>query len=328
MAKRIPNSASRLVWALAAAAVLQGSSAIAQPEQSPAPTEQAIAASPAAERLKALVEAVNSGDASVMQAFLQANAVDPAKPPPGPPNALPLAGSIIDLHRRSRGLEIVRFDKLEAGEAVATVRNRLTGDTQALAVKTEPEAPHRLTSFGLPLPDGKEVRPVAVGLSEQARLQLLKAYLQRLGDAEVFSGVVVIARDGKPVLAEAHGYADRERKIPNAIDRPFLLGSMDKLFTSLAIGRLVEQGMLSYDDPLAKFVPDFPDPDNARRIRIKHLLSHTSGLEAIGDPSSTPRWMTCAPSSRSSTSPTGIHPSSSPGQNGSIAIPGSSCSAG
>ena len=81
-----------------------------------------------------------------------------------------------------------------------------------------------------------------------------------------------------PVFAQAYGYADREKKIPNTVDTPFLLASMNKLFTGLAIGQLVEQGKLSYEDPLAKFLPDFPDPESARKIKIKHLLSHTSGL--------------------------------------------------
>jgi CubicO group peptidase (beta-lactamase class C family) len=94
----------------------------------------------------------------------------------------------------------------------------------------------------------------------------------------VFSGAVVIARDGQPVFAQAYGYADRERKIPNTVDTPFLMGSMTKLFTGLAVGQLAEQGKLSYDDPLAKFLPDFPDPESAKKIQIKHLLSHTAGL--------------------------------------------------
>jgi CubicO group peptidase (beta-lactamase class C family) len=52
----------------------------------------------------------------------------------------------------------------------------------------------------------------------------------------------------------------------------------------MAIGQLVEQGKLSYDDPLSKFLPDFPDPESAKKIRIKHLLSHTSGLAREGVP--------------------------------------------
>ncbi|HEX6314880.1 MAG TPA: serine hydrolase domain-containing protein, partial [Gemmatimonadaceae bacterium] len=69
-----------------------------------------------------------------------------------------------------------------------------------------------------------------------------------------------------------------EKKIPNTLDTPFLLASLTKPFTGLAIGQLVEQGKLSYDDPVSKFLPDYPDAESAKRIKIKHLLSHTSGL--------------------------------------------------
>jgi CubicO group peptidase (beta-lactamase class C family) len=46
----------------------------------------------------------------------------------------------------------------------------------------------------------------------------------------------------------------------------------------VAVAQLVERGKLSFDDPLAKFLPDFPDPESAKKITIKHLLSHTAGL--------------------------------------------------
>jgi CubicO group peptidase (beta-lactamase class C family) len=46
----------------------------------------------------------------------------------------------------------------------------------------------------------------------------------------------------------------------------------------VTIAQLVEQGKLSYDDPLSKFIPDFPDSASARKILIKHLLTHTAGL--------------------------------------------------
>lgn len=256
----------------------------AQPGSAPA-SEAQIAASPAAKRLEELLEVVNSGNPAAMQAYVLANGVDATKPPPGP-GALPLVGSILDLHRRSHGLDLVRVVNVDESSAVAIVRNRLTGDEQGLAVRIEPQAPHQIT--GLPNAPLAVVdafaRPASVAPSEQGRLQQIGSYLKRLGDADIFSGVVVIARDGQPVFAQAHGYADREKKTANTVDTPFLLGSMNKLFTGLAIGQLVEQGKLSYEDPLSKFLPGFPDPESAQRIKIKHLLSHTSGLGSYWNP--------------------------------------------
>jgi CubicO group peptidase (beta-lactamase class C family) len=62
------------------------------------------------------------------------------------------------------------------------------------------------------------------------------------------------------------------------METAFNLASVNKMITAVAVAQLVEAGKLSFDDPLAKFLPDFPNPRAAREIRIKHLLSHTSGL--------------------------------------------------
>jgi CubicO group peptidase (beta-lactamase class C family) len=154
-------------------------------------------------------------------------------------------------------------------------------------MRVDTVAPHRI--LGMPrisriAAPANAPAPARAAVTEQERLQEIGSYLKRMSDAGIFSGAVVIARDGKPVFAQAHGYADQEKKIPNTVETPFLMGSLTKLFTGLAIGQLVEQGKLSYDDPLAKFLPDFPDPESAKKIQIKHLLSHTAGLAREGSP--------------------------------------------
>lgn len=261
---------------LIAAGLLAAASILPAAAQQSGSAEAEAAVSPAVKRLNELLDAVNSGDAAGIKAYVEAAA---AQPGPGS------IAYVRDLHRRSRGLDLVRLTKVEENGVEAVVRNRLTGDEQAFSLEVEAKPPHKVTV----LYEGS-VEPAAAPppASEEARLRQIGAWLKRLGDAEVFSGVVVIARDGKPVFSQAHGYADRDRKIPHTLDTPFLLGSMNKLFTGLAIGRLVEQGKLSYEDPLSKFVPDFPDPQSARRIKIKHLLSHTSGLSSYNPSLSTP----------------------------------------
>jgi D-alanyl-D-alanine carboxypeptidase len=246
----------------------------AGPDAAPV-TEARIAASPAVKRLKELLEVLNGGDAARIKAWVQVAAAQPG----------PVAVAVtLDLYHGSRGLDLVRVETLTDNGLVAVLRNRLTGDEQALALEVEPKAPHRIAvMYNAPYTPAA----TSVPLSEEARLRQIGAWLKRVGDAEVFSGVVLIARDGKPVFSQAYGYSDRDRKIANTLDTPFLLGSMNKLFTGLAIGRLVEQGKLSYEDPLSKFVPDYPDAPSAGRIRIKHLLSHTSGLPSF-DPAFSP----------------------------------------
>jgi CubicO group peptidase (beta-lactamase class C family) len=248
----------------------------------PAAPVDTIAVSAAATRLHELLAVVNGGDAAAMKAYLEAHSADHA-------TSSVLLPTVLNLHRLSHGLDLVRVATIGtqqiqpqwAGHIAGILRNRATGDEQVLAIAVERRAPHRIT--GLPVLHPALIAtlvppaPSAVH-SEQEQLQEIGSYLKRLADADIFSGVVVIARDGQPVFSQAYGYADRERKIPNTLSTPFLLGSLNKLFTGLAIGRLVERGRLSYDDPLSKFLPDYPDPESAKQIQIKHLLSHTSGL--------------------------------------------------
>lgn len=237
----------------------------------------AIADSPDVKRLKELLAVVNTGDADAMEAYLRATSFS-ARTQSWDPFLLQI---VLNLHRLSYGVDLVRVATDDRGRTVGIVRNRATGDEQALAIAVEPQPPHRI--LGLPILSPSVIaaltRPAAsVAVTEEEQLREIGAYLKRLADADIFSGVVVIARDGQPVLSHASGYADREKKIPNTLSTPFLLGSMNKLFTGLAIGQLVEQGKLSYDDPLSAFLPDYPNATSARQIQIKHLLSHTSGL--------------------------------------------------
>jgi len=243
-------------------------------------------------RLNEVIEVLNTGDYATIRAYIEANSVGVPNPSPGAKTFsghVPTFSHVLRRYMTSRGLDLVRVTTEPArGDVVGIVRNRLTGDEEYLPLRVEPQAPHRITA--VPVIPAAVVatwnlkRAASVAVTEQERLQEIGSYLKRMGDAEVFSGAIVIARDGNPVFAQAYGYADRERKIPNTLETPFLLGSINKLFTGLAIGQLVEQGKLSYDDPLSKFLPDFPDPESAKKIRIKHLLSHTSGLAREGSP--------------------------------------------
>jgi CubicO group peptidase (beta-lactamase class C family) len=102
--------------------------------------------------------------------------------------------------------------------------------------------------------------------------------LDRLVRADAFSGVVVVAKDGTPIYQRAVGLADRRWNVPNRIDTKFNLASIGKMFTAVAIAQLVQQHELSYDDTLATLLPWYPDKEIARRITVRQLLAHTSGI--------------------------------------------------
>lgn len=98
-----------------------------------------------------------------------------------------------------------------------------------------------------------------------------------------FSGVVLVAKDGKPILEKVAGIANKEKQIPNTIDTKFNLGSANKMFTAVAIAQLVEQGLLNFNDPVGKFLPDYPNQQVREQVTIHHLLTHTSGLGSFID---------------------------------------------
>jgi CubicO group peptidase (beta-lactamase class C family) len=91
---------------------------------------------------------------------------------------------------------------------------------------------------------------------------------------------VLVAKDGKILFEKAYGLADVEHTIPVSLETKFNIASITKPFTAAAILKLQEEGRLSLDDPLSKYIPDYP---RGNEIKIRHLLTHTSGIpEKLG----------------------------------------------
>jgi len=92
---------------------------------------------------------------------------------------------------------------------------------------------------------------------------------------------VTVIKEGKPLFVKGYGLADLENKIPCTTNTNFRLASVTKQFTAMAILILAEQGKLSLEDRLPKFLPEFPGYGQA--IGLRHLLTHTSGLPDYED---------------------------------------------
>ncbi len=92
-------------------------------------------------------------------------------------------------------------------------------------------------------------------------------------------GSIAIMERGKLMYSRAYGLANLEYKIPNTTTTIFNTGSIAKQVTAMGIVLLQEQGKLSFDDPVQKHIPEFPDFKDT--IRIHHLLYHTSGLRDV-----------------------------------------------
>jgi CubicO group peptidase (beta-lactamase class C family) len=108
-------------------------------------------------------------------------------------------------------------------------------------------------------------------------------FMDRITADDLFSGVVLVAKSNRILFEKAYGMSDKNQNRFNNIDTKFNTGSIAKMFTAVAIAQLVEQGKLSFDDTIEKHTDGFPN-EIARKITIKHLLTHTSGLGDIFTP--------------------------------------------
>ena len=115
-------------------------------------------------------------------------------------------------------------------------------------------------------------------LDEAELLKQLEMELNKRCESDQFSGAVLIAKNNQPVYQKACGFANSEQKVANTIETQFNLGSMNKMFTSIAIAQLVNRGLLRYEDTVQKVLPDYPNPEAGQKILVEHLLSHASGL--------------------------------------------------
>jgi CubicO group peptidase (beta-lactamase class C family) len=120
-------------------------------------------------------------------------------------------------------------------------------------------------------------------IAAEPAIDQITAAVDKAAAEDKFSGVVLVAKDGAPLLSRAWGMADPAKGIANRPDTKFNLGSINKIFTHVAIGQLAAAGKLSLSDTISKHLPDLQVP-SADKITIEQLLQHRSGLGDIFGP--------------------------------------------
>ena len=112
---------------------------------------------------------------------------------------------------------------------------------------------------------------------EKSWLDELDAFIEKEVVADRFSGCVMIAKEETSIFRKAYGFASKRFKVFNQIDTKFNLGSINKIFTKVAILQLAEKHKLSLEHYISEYLPNYP-PSVASIITINHLLNHTSGM--------------------------------------------------
>ncbi|OHC37135.1 MAG: hypothetical protein A2211_11245, partial [Rhodanobacter sp. RIFOXYA1_FULL_67_6] len=176
-------------------------------------------------------------------------------------------------------------------EVRSTPARRNTAWSRLLAAVLLCVALPQAAAAATPLPDS---RPETQGVSS-ARLQRLHDYIRRAtGDDGYLGGVTLVARNGRLVDWQAYGHRDLARREPMRRDAIFRIYSMTKTVTSVAVMMLVEEGKLTLEDPLSRYLPGFAAPQvliggsiDAPKLRpadkpvtLHALLTHTAGYPA------------------------------------------------
>ena len=94
---------------------------------------------------------------------------------------------------------------------------------------------------------------------------------------------IIVVKGGRVLLRKAYGMANLELRLPMQPEHVFALASISKQFTAAAVLKLAEEGRLSVDDDITKFLPAYPT--HGLHITIEHLLTHTSGLSGLSETS-------------------------------------------
>ncbi len=113
-------------------------------------------------------------------------------------------------------------------------------------------------------------------LSAQQIGTKVNEYMSAATSVDGFSGSILVARNGQPVVSKGYGMANNELDVPNTPQTVFRLGSVTKQFTAMAIMILQERGKLGVSDPVCKYLSECPAA--WQPLTVKNLLTHTSGI--------------------------------------------------
>jgi CubicO group peptidase (beta-lactamase class C family) len=234
-------------------------------------------------RARDYVAAVNAGDAPAVRR-LRDNDISGAFA-----NSIP-AGAFLQFfrnqHRVTGGEDFVDARVRTGTPNVVDValRDHVYGQLHGLTLTFDGEADQRLSAFELA--DGAPSWAISHrGAMPPSWLAIRsRQMVQRGCRAGVFSGAVLVAHGGQVLVQEACGEASLRYHAKNDVETRFNLGSMNKMFTAVAVLQLVEAGKVSLTDPLSKYADEAWLPhDITGRITIEELLTHTSGLGSFFD---------------------------------------------
>ncbi|MCO6476402.1 MAG: serine hydrolase [Phaeodactylibacter sp.] len=257
--------------------------------QQPGPQTLAmLEESPAGSRALQFLEAVNDDspvDEALVQKLFAQKLIDKH-------GTAKLADMLKDIRRNDAPVALYDAHRNAKFEYALKLQSTATGGWLGLVLYLEENPPFKVAGISIDVsnkpaekeepiwPAGATKATTPALASNEDIARQARAIARSYHDMGWFSGVVLLAEQGKPFYQEAFGYADIENEIPNTLATKFRIGSINKDYTAVLALQMVEAGMLSLDDKLEQFRLGFP-AEVAGKITIRQLLSHTSGFGDI-----------------------------------------------
>jgi CubicO group peptidase (beta-lactamase class C family) len=226
-----------------------------------------IPTTPAGQQLSRWLDVFNRGQPQELQAFLEKNF----------PSRESRFRDELQFREMTGGFDLKKIETSEPERLTGILKEREGTNYARFLIEVDPAEPHAIRSLDLRVVPRPADIPGEPRLSQAAALDALKAEVARENAAGRFAGAVLVAKDGNALFEQACGLADREHNLPNRLDTRFRIGSMNKMFTAVAILQLAQAGKLKLTDPVGKYLTDYPNRDVATKVTIHHLLTHTGG---------------------------------------------------
>lgn len=247
--------------------------ALATSVASPTPGPPTVPDTPAGQALTSWLQTFDSGDRTTYFNFLKSKY----------PSILKNIDDDMQFQRATGGFDVKEIETSAPTKLTAIVEDRFNEQFGMLTLTTENVEPYRILNL--------ELRAIATPgefapphMSEAELVAALRAKAETQAARGHFAGAMLLAKAGQPLFAQAYGLADREGNVPNTLDTRFRIGSMNKMFTAVAILQLVQAGRVDLDAPLGKYLVDYPNKDVASQVTIAELLDHTGGTGDIFGP--------------------------------------------
>jgi D-alanyl-D-alanine carboxypeptidase len=273
-----PLSAPALA-AIMISSLLAGQAAALGRAQQPAAGKAEFPDSPVGKLARSFIDAINSGDKSAQLSFINSSFSEATLKRDSAEEYLE---NFQRLYAQSGGFDVMAVLPSAPGEVRLQLRSRRGNHWARMATRLDKAQPDKLDGFGFrpvadPAAEKEDAWPEA-RMSEADAVKEIERHLARAASEDRFSGVVLVGKGDNIIFNKVFGMAEKAFQAANKLDTKFNLGSMNKMFTSVAIAQLVEAGKLSYEDKLIKLLPDYPNKQAAEKITVHQLLTHTSGL--------------------------------------------------